>query len=146
MKNLLFQLTLCLICFKCFSQDIESVYRFKRAKQQTFRGTKISYISSELDSLVLYKNGDFYRQTSYSQFDNLGSDEQKGIWKINNNILYLELKSRTDGNDKQWRSTNGKFKYKMVRRRLKPINDDIFKKNEDPFEIFATHILKLVKY
>lgn len=139
MKILLIQLILGLTCFSSYSQDVESIYRFKKVKQQTFKGTKTSYTDSKLDSLVLYKNGAFYRRTSYSQFDNFGFAEQKGKWKLDNKILYLELQKKDDGIKPEWSNTTGKFNYKVSKRKLKPINDGVF-------EIYAINILKLISH
>lgn len=139
MKILLIKLLLGLTCITCYSQDVESIYRFKKVKKQTFRSTKISYIDTKLDSLVLYKNGDFYRQTSYSQFDNFGFAEQKGKWKLDNKILYLEIQKKNDEIEPKWSNASGKFNYKIDKRKLTPINDG-------GFEIYAIYILKLISH
>lgn len=139
MKILLVKLVLGLTCFTCFSQEVESIYRYKKVKHQIFKSTKKSYLDTKFDSLVLYKNGDFYRQTSYSQFDNFGFTEQKGKWKIENKILYLELQKKNEEIKSEWINTTGKFNYKVSERKLTPINDDIFKK-------YAINILKLISH
>lgn len=79
-----------------FCQEVESVYKFKKVKKQTYKNSKTSYFEKELDSLVLYKNGEFYRQMSYVQFDNFGFEEQKGEWRIENGILYLNIISKKE--------------------------------------------------
>jgi len=139
MKILLIKLLLGLTYFTCYSQDVESIYRFKKVKKQIFKNTKTSYIDTKLDSLVLYKNGDFYRQTSYSQFDNLGFAEQKGKWKLDNKILYLEIQKKNYEIEPKWSNTSGKFNYKIGKRKLTPINDGVF-------EIYAIYILKLISH
>ena len=121
-----------------FSQEVKSMYRFKKVKEQTFKGTEISYLDQELDSLVLYKNAGFYRRTSYAQFDNFGSEEQKGQWKIDNGILYLNITAKKENfAEENWTEYTGKFKYSIKRKNLIPINDS--------FEIYATRKLKLIE-
>jgi hypothetical protein len=138
MKNLLLKLLLCLTFFTGYSQEIESKYRFKKVKKVTFRNTKISSTDSKLDSLVLYKNGDFYRQTSYSQIGNFGFEEQKGQWIIDNGILYLNITAKKEWFENQnWKGYNGEIKYSIKRKKLIPINGN--------FGIFGKRNLKLIQ-
>jgi hypothetical protein len=120
-----------------FSQEVESVYRFKKVKKQTYKNSKTSYFEKELDSLVLYKNGEFYRQTNYSQFDNFGFEVQKGQWRIENGILYLNIIAKNENfENEKWFKYSGEFKYSIKRKKLIPINDS--------FEIYAKRNLKLI--
>lgn len=95
-------------------------------------------MDQELDSLVLYKNAEFYRHTSYAQFDNFGSNEQKGKWKIVNGILYLNISAKkANFSEENRKEYTGKFKYSIKRKKLIPINDG--------FERYAKYNLKLIE-
>ena len=92
---------------------------------------------SELDSLVLYKNGSFYRK-KYYKYHEIDYSELKGNWKIDNGVLYLNITEKKESlEQKNWAEFNGMFKYSIKRKRLIPINDS--------FEIFATQNLKLIE-
>ena len=92
-----------------------------------------------MDSSVLYKNGDFYKQTSYSQFDNFGFTEQKDKWKLDKKTLHLEIQKTKNEIKTTWNNASGKIIYKISKRRLKPINDEAF-------EIYVIHNLKLINH
>lgn len=118
-----------------FFQEVESVYKFKKVKKQTYKISKTSYFEKELDSLVLYKNGEFYRQISYAQFDNFGFEEQKGEWRIENGNLYLNIiAKKEDFKNENWIKYTGEIKYLMKRKKLIPI---------DSFKTYAKRNLKL---
>jgi hypothetical protein len=137
MKKTFFILIHCLLVNVLFSQEIESVYRFKKVKKQTYKNEKTSYYEKELDSLVLYNNGEFYRQISYAQFDNFGFEEQKGQWRIENGILYLNIISKKEDFEKEnWNKYSGEIKYLMKRKKIIPI---------DSFKTYAKRNLKLVE-
>jgi hypothetical protein len=94
-------------------------------------------VSQELDSLVLYTNGAFYRHTSYAQFDAFGCEEQKGQWEMNNGILCLNISGEKENVAiENWKACSGKFKYSIKRRKLVPINDG--------FGRYAKQQLKLI--
>ena len=136
MKKTLLILIFGLLVNVSFSQEVKSVYRFKKVKQQTFKNSEITWVDRKLDSLVLYKNAEFYRRTSYAQFDNFGFEEQKGQWKIDNGILYLSITAKRDNlTEKDWTKYTGKFKYSIKGKKLIPVNDS--------FEIYAKETLKL---
>jgi hypothetical protein len=118
-----------------FFQEVESVYKFKKVRKQTYKNAKTSYFEKELDSLVLYKNGEFYRQISYAQFDNFGFEEQKGEWRIENGNLYLNIiAKKEDFKNENWIKYTGEIKYLMKRKKLIPI---------DSFKTYAKRNLKL---
>lgn len=120
-----------------FSQEVESVYRFIKFRKQTYKNEKISYFEQELDSLILFKNGEFYRQTSYAQFDNFGFEEQKGKWRIEKGILYLNIISKKEDFEKEnWTKYTGEIKYSMKRKKIVPIAS---------FKTYAKRNLKLVE-
>lgn len=113
------------------------MYKFKKVKKQTYKNSKTSYFEKELDSLVLYKNGEFYRQMSYVQFDNFGFEEQKGEWRIENGILYLNIISKKEEFEKEnWIKYTGEIKYLIKRKKVIPI---------ESFNTYATRNLKLVE-
>ena len=100
-----------------YSQEIQSVYKFKKEEQK-----KIFYYY-ELDSLILYKNGSFYRKQFY-QYHQINYLELKGSWKIENGILYLNISDKkTSRTEKDWTKFSGKFTYLAKKRKLIPTND-----------------------
>lgn len=137
--NKYFILILVIFCSSFgFSQQVESVYFFKREKKQTFKKHKISYVETKLDSLVLYTNGDFYRRVSYAQYDNFGFEEQKGKWKLENEQLHLKLQSKTNISSFNWVESSGDFSYQVRKNSLIPINYNAVR-------VFATEKLKAVR-
>lgn len=137
MKKAFYILINCLLVNFLFSQEVESVYKFKKVKKQTYKNAKTSYFEEELDSLVLYKNGEFYRQISYAQFDDFGFEEQKGQWKIENGILYLKINSKNKDFEKEnWIKYIGEIKYLMKQKKVIPL---------DNFKTYAKRNLKLIK-
>lgn len=137
MKKTFFIIIHCLLANFLFCQEVESVYKFKKVKKQTYKNAKTSYFEEELDSLVLYKNGGFYRQISYAQFDNFGFEEQKGQWRIKNGALYLNIISKREDFEKEnWVKYTGEIKYLMKRKKVIPI---------DSFNTYAKRNLKLVE-
>lgn len=117
MKKTLFISIIALLSNYLYSQEIQSVYRFKKEEQK-----KIFYYY-ELDSLVLYKDGSFYRKRFY-QYHEIEYLELKGSWKIENGILYLSvLDKKTSKTEKDWIKLNGKIKYITKKRKLIPIKD-----------------------
>ena len=106
-----------------FSQEIESVYKFKIEKQ---KGIFTHY---ELDSLILYKNGNFH-QTYLYNYHQIKYKQMKGDWKIENGKLILDVKEETDyGNDISWKKSSAKYRYKIKGKKLLPLTTTITKKN-----------------
>ena len=106
-----------------FSQEIESVYKFKIEKQ---KGIFTHY---ELDSLILYKNGSFH-QTYLYNYHQIKYKQMKGYWKIENGKLILDVKEETDyGNDISWKKSFAKYRYKIKGKKLLPLITTITKKN-----------------
>lgn len=107
-----------------FSQEIESVYKFKIEKQ---KGIFTHY---ELDSLVLYKNGNFH-QTYLYNYHQIKYKQMKGDWKIENRKLILYVKEETDyGNDIIWKKSFGEYRYKIKGKKLLPLATTITKNVE----------------
>lgn len=106
-----------------FSQEIESVYKFKIEKQ---KGIFTHY---ELDSLILYKNGNFH-QTYLYNYHQIKCKQMKGDWKMENGKLILDVKEETDyGNDISWKKSFAKYRYKIKGKKLLPLTTTITKKN-----------------
>jgi hypothetical protein len=106
-----------------FSQEIESVYKFKIEKQ---KGIFTHY---ELDSLVLYKNGNFH-QTYLYNYHQIKYKQMKGDWKIENGKLILDVKEETDyGNDIIWKKSFAVYRYKIKGKKLLPLDTTITQKN-----------------
>ena len=90
-----------------FSQEIYSIYKFKKEQQKRF----FNYY--ELDSLVLYKNGNFHQTYSYN-YHEITYTEIKGNWKIENDTLILNVNKKTDsGKDTIWKNTFAKYRYRI---------------------------------
>lgn len=106
-----------------FSQEIESIYKFKIEKQ---KGIFTHY---ELDSLVLYKNGNFH-QTYLYNYHQIKYKQMKGVWKIENGKLILDVKEETDyGNDISWKKSFAEYRYKIKGKNLLPLITTITQKN-----------------
>ncbi|CAM4007002.1 hypothetical protein FLCU109888_13300 [Flavobacterium cucumis] len=106
-----------------FSQEIESVYKFKIEKQ---KGIFTHY---ELDSLALYKNGNFH-QTYLYNYHQIKYKQMKGDWKIENGKLILDVKEETDyGNDIIWKKSFAEYRYKIKGKKLLPLATTITQKN-----------------
>lgn len=102
-----------------FSQEIHSIYKFKKQQQKKL----FNYY--ELDSLVLYKNGSFYQTYSYN-YHEINYSEIKGDWKIENGILILSVNEKNDSkNNPNWEKTLAKYRYKIKRKKLSPIETTI---------------------
>ena len=131
MKKTLLILIFGLLVNFTFSQEVKAIYKFKKEQQ------KKMFKYSELDSLVLYNNGSFYRKYVY-QYHEIDYSEVKGNWKIENGILNLNITGKKESvADENWIEFNGKIRYSIVRKRLIPINDS--------FQIYATQKLKLIE-
>lgn len=112
------------------AQEIQSTYKFKREE------AKKLFNYYELDSLVLYKNGSFYRKEFY-QYHQIKYLEHKGDWKIENGILYLNITDKkTSKTEKSWQKSTENYKYKVKKKKLIPVNDS--------FDIYALRKLKKV--
>lgn len=113
-----------------FSQEVKSIYRFKKEQK------KKMFTYSELDSLVLYDNGSFYRLYHYD-YHQINHSELKGSWKIENGILHLIITGeKSSFADKNWTEFNREFRYFIKRKRLIPC--------ENRFKIYANQNLKLI--
>ena len=134
MKNCLKTLLILIISLfsNClYSQEIQSIYKFKKQEE------KKNFHYYELDSLVIYRNGSFYRKRFY-QYHEINYLELKGNWKIENGILYLNISDKkTSKTEKDWTKFSGKFTYLTKKKKLIPTNDGI--------EFDALKKLKLVK-
>jgi hypothetical protein len=118
------------------SQEIQSEYVYKKEKtiKKSKGGIKWHYIDSE--SLVLYKNGTFHR-TKFYHYHEIIYLELKGEWKIENDILILNIKLEKESkSDKKWAEINATVSYRIKRRKIKPING---------IEFYAEQNLKLMK-
>lgn len=108
-----------------FSQDIQSTCKFRKYQQ------KRNFIHYELDSLVLYKNGDFHKTYSYN-YHEIKYKEIKGKWKIENETLILlvheELSSPIDS---IWKESFEEYQYKIKRKKLEPLITKISKINSE---------------
>lgn len=97
-----------------FSQEISSVYKFKKQGQRGY------FYYFELDSLVLYKSGEFHQIYKYN-YHQINYKEVKGNWVIENGKLMLNIKAETRGPDDVWENSTGKYVYQMKRKKLFPI-------------------------
>tara|TARA_R110000823_G_C15797285_1_gene486794 strand:+ start:300 stop:746 length:447 start_codon:yes stop_codon:yes gene_type:complete len=114
-----------------FSQEVKSIYKFKKEQKKKI------FTYSELDSLVLYDNGSFYRQYHYD-YHQINHSELKGNWKIENGFLYLNItESKSSFADKKWAEFNGELSYLVKRRKLIP--------NDNHLKIYAKQNLKLIE-
>lgn len=108
-----------------FSQEVKSVYRFKKEVKKRI------FTKYELDSLVLYKDGSFYRKEHYI-YHEVFRLETKGNWKIENGKLILNIIQENETDD-FWTSVTNKQSFTIKRRNL------IFVKN------YSKRKLKLLK-
>ena len=109
-----------------FSQDVYSEYKFFKEKlpNKNFR-----FHCTELDSLILFKDKSYSRIYSY-QCHQLDYSEQKGNWKIENGILYLNATgNKSDRNDIDWTILNFEYKFKVRRSKL------VFLTRDKPFSM-----------
>jgi hypothetical protein len=113
-----------------FSQEIEDTYKYRKeigkVKYYKYKeGMKTSKI--ELDSLVLYKDGTFYRKNFYTH-RGIKWLEQKGNWKIDNGKLSLNINgTKTEPRQEEWTFINEEYKYKVKRKKLIPYSGFEFK-------------------
>ena len=105
------------------SQEIHAKYKHKKEKTKSrfLSGVKWNYV--EFDSLVLYQNGEFYRNRFY-RYHQVIFTEYKGNWKTKNGILSLETNQfNTDFDDKNWLELKLKFEFLLKKRKLIPLSD-----------------------
>ncbi|MFK7749509.1 MAG: hypothetical protein AB8B65_14025 [Kordia sp.] len=132
MKNILLILIFSVFANSVFSQEIHEKYQYKKEKSSNSTGWNIT----DLDSLVLYKNGTFHRTRLYL-FHEVVYSEIKGEWKIKNDTIYLNIQQQKENkSDKKWKKIKASLQYYKKRRKLKPING---------LEFRATHYLKRLK-
>ena len=112
MKKIILILSLISWINLTFSQEVKSVYIFKKEVK------KRSLTKYELDSLVLYKDGSFYRKEHYI-YHEVSQQETKGIWKIENGTLILNV---IEKKDEIWANFTDKYTFTLNRKRLILIN------------------------
>ena len=89
----------------------------------------------ELDSLILYKNGTFYRNKIFRTRKKIFS-ELKGDWKIDNGILYLNIiMEKKRSTSEKWTEIQEKYRYRIKKRKLNPLSG---------YESYADRKLKLI--
>lgn len=126
-----------------FSQEIHSIYKFKKQKR------KRVFTYYVLDSLVLYKNGKFHYTHNYN-YHEIVYNETKGNWRIENGILILDVNEKNEFiNNNNWEKKAEKYQYKIRGKKLMPIVTKITEKNAEKEIINYYYIppkkLKLVK-
>lgn len=119
MNKIILLLLFGLLTNDLMSQEIHSEYKFKKEKTKSRFLSDVKWYYRELDSLVLFENGTFFRsyKFNYHEFTYL---DYKGNWKIVKDTLVLELtheKSLPDGN---WNEINNKCEFRIKRRKLIP--------------------------
>lgn len=109
-----------------FSQEIHSIYKFKKQKQKRI------FTYYVLDSLVLYKNGNFHNSYTYI-YHEIAYSQTKGNWKIENGILILDVNEKeVFKNDTTiWVKKIEKYQYKIKGKKLIPIVTIITEKNAE---------------
>lgn len=132
MKKIIFIFIFSLLANVVVSQEIHKKYQYKSKKTSNSTGWNIT----DLDSLVLYKNGTFHR-TRLFKFVKTFYLELKGEWKVKNDTIYLNIRHKKENkSDTKWTKMNSYLYYVTKKRKLKPING---------LEFRATHYLKLLK-
>jgi hypothetical protein len=128
LKKIILIITILIFTQNLFSQEIHSEYLFKKEKVKSrFLSNGIKWNYSELDSLVLFKNGSFYRKRFY-HYHEINYSEQKGDWKIDNGILYLNSnQEKTSKTDTVWNEINEKYEFLIKKRKLIPTVFEYFK-------------------
>lgn len=114
MKKIILILTLGIIPNYLIAQEIEFEYKFKEIKKDYFG----------IDSLVLYKNGIFFRKKLY-HFHGIESYNEKGNWNIIGDSLFLNLisiKAFPESN-KEWNDFQRTDKFLIRRKRIFPVFD-----------------------
>ncbi|WP_412561732.1 hypothetical protein [Winogradskyella sp. MIT101101] len=97
-----------------FGQEIESIYLFKKELNN-----KNGFSYFESDSLVLYKNGEFYRKKYFWNHEVIES-EYNGVWSRNNNILELNITSTKEYSKAENIHCSLVRYYKIKRQRIVP--------------------------
>ena len=110
-----------LFYFNSFSQEIESIYKFKKenVKRQLFSKSKWNYY--ELDSLILYKNKQFKRFLFYN-YHSINNSELKGKWSTENNFIILDIEYLKE--DNTWIKNHSRNTYIIKRKKLIPIEEE----------------------
>jgi len=75
-----------------FSQNVDAIYVL--TKKEKFNNHYKNY--TERDSLVLYKDSTFRRESNYWGFDEIDSKILFGKWKFSKESLLLNVKQRAD--------------------------------------------------
>ena len=105
-----------------YSQEVKSVYRFKKEVKKRI------FTKYELDSLVLYEDGSFYRKEHYI-YHEVFLQETKGNWKIENGILILNVFQKKDTRTYDiWAKFTKNFTFTFIRKKL--IQIKIFSKRK----------------
>ncbi|WP_445458012.1 hypothetical protein [Flavobacterium sp. HNIBRBA15423] len=129
MKRTLLLLLFGILVNVSFAQEVKSIYTFKKEQQK-----KIFHYS-ELDSLILYNNGSFYRRYHY-KYHEIKYSELKGNYTIENGLLYLKITAnKSSFGDKEWSNCNEVLTYRIKKKQLIP--------NDSHFKSYAKQRLKL---
>ena len=105
-----------------FSQQIQYEYAFKREKTKSrfLSGVKQNY--SELDSLVLYKDGTFYRKRFY-RYHEIILTQYVGVWQMKNGYLNLTTTKFNPYFEKEkWFDYEKNFRFLIKNKKLIPIS------------------------
>ncbi|WP_456439575.1 hypothetical protein [Psychroserpens sp.] len=102
-----------------FSQEISTIYKYKTEKIKFgYRKSNIQWDIFELDRLVLYKDGTFYRNRIF-QFNELSQTEYIGTWNKKERILILNC---INSKNKQKHEIDKKFEFKVKRKKIIPLS------------------------
>lgn len=116
-----------------FSQEIKDIYKYRKQieKVKYYKNKEgINPGKMELDSLVLYKNGTFYRKNFYTH-RGIKWLEQKGNWTVENGILFLIINGiKTEPTQRKWTLTKSEYEYSMKRKKLIPNSGFEFKSDQ----------------
>lgn len=113
-----------------FAQEIKSIYLFKK---EINNKNELTY--RELDSLVIYKNGEYFRKTIYMNHEII-QDESSGNWSKNNGKVKLKINLKNEYARKDNPYCSPERLYKIRANKLIPVSG---------FQCeLKTHKLKLV--
>ena len=103
-----------------FSQEIENTYIYKVEKSKSPFGNDTTVSYTDLDSLVIYKNGTFHQTKYFSYLCEYAFTEFVGKWKIENEILILNITAKKSGKDEtKWTPLTESVVYKIKRNNIK---------------------------
>ncbi|AUC77444.1 hypothetical protein [Olleya sp. Bg11-27] len=112
MKKTTLILILGLISSNLISQEIEFAYEFR----------KVNRNYSGLDSLIIYKNGTYFRKKLY-HIHGIESYNEKGQWKIIDDSLFLNLESikTFPESNNEWNDFERTDKFLIKRKNIIPV-------------------------